>query len=348
MRRVAELDAVRGIAAIAIMVNHLPFSGRLAHMGAYGVDLFFVLSGYLITTIILGNAGSRGFLAAFYARRSLRIWPIYYLAMLAVIAVNPVFRPPFRLDGWPYYAAYLQGIQGYGTGPTPSFTPLFDHTWTLALEEQYYLIWPALILIFGRRSVGLLAVALTVVPAIARGVGYGDRLLIGRCDGFALGGLLAVILVDVDRARLRTSRYVGGFVAVIAAAVVVWAGSGRIRIPGVDPAAVAGSIRLLAVSACFFGFVGILIFGAGSRPLAILRDPTLCYLGRISYGIYLYHYPIYWVFDATTDIGSTPWGIAAKFAMSLGVAALSWRFIERPILGLKDRFRYRPAGEAAT
>ena len=169
MKRIGELDAIRGMAALAIMVNHLPFSNRLTHLGAYGVDLFFVLSGYLITAIILKNAGSPGFMTAFYARRSLRIWPIYYLALLVVLAINPQFRPPFSLRGLPFYATYTQGIQLYWFGKLPPFSPLFDHTWTLALEEQYYLIWPALVLIFGGRSVAPMAIVLSLLAIGALG-----------------------------------------------------------------------------------------------------------------------------------------------------------------------------------
>jgi peptidoglycan/LPS O-acetylase OafA/YrhL len=347
MKRVAELDAIRGVAALAIMVNHLPFSGWIFHAGAYGVDLFFVLSGYLITTIILKNAGSPGFMTAFYVRRSLRIWPIYYLALAAVIAINPLFRPPFPLDGWPYYATYLQGVQGYWFGKVPPFSPLLDHAWTLALEEQYYLIWPALVVFLGGRAVVPLAIGLTLLSIGARSAGFSNRILLGRCDGFALGGLLAAVLLDLGAARARPKLYLAAFglVAVVAASYPAWGGRASRLLaasrPSLDPANVAGSIRLASATLIFFSAVGAILILAGRPALRWLRGRTLCYLGTISYGIYLYHYPLYQILDATVGHAAAWWAIAIKFATTLAVASISWRYLEKPILGLKDRFHYR-------
>ena len=145
MRRIPELDALRALAALVVLLFHL--NPPRFFFGWTGVDLFFVLSGYLITTIILDHQGQRGFLRNFYARRGLRIWPIYYIALFAVVATAPLVprdrRPP--LNGLGYYVTYLQNITLYQLRPPPEFHIAFDHTWTLALEEQFYLIWPALI-----------------------------------------------------------------------------------------------------------------------------------------------------------------------------------------------------------
>lgn len=347
MKRIAELDAIRGIAALAIMVNHLPFSNRLTHLGAYGVDLFFVLSGYLITTIILKNSGSPGFMTSFYARRSLRIWPIYYLALVVVMAINPLLHPPFSLRAWPYYATYTQGIQEYWFGQVPAFSPLLDHTWTLALEEQYYLIWPALVVLLGRRSVAPLAIVLTLVAITARSFGFSNRILLGRCDGFALGGLLAVVLLNGEAARARPKGYLLGFglIALVALGYPAWGGPmtrlARLVWPSLDAVAVAGSLRLSAVTTVFFSVVGVILLLAGRPMLVGLRDRRLVFLGQISYGIYLYHYPVYYLIDTMTGHGTAWWAVALKIVTSVAVASLSWRWIESPILGLKSRFSYR-------
>lgn len=353
MKRIVELDAIRGLAALAIMVNHLPFSNRLTHMGAYGVDLFFVLSGYLITTIILKNSRAAGFLRAFYARRSLRIWPIYYLALIVVIVINPFFRPPFPLDAWPFYATYTQGIQNYWSGVVPGFSSLLDHTWTLALEEQYYLIWPALLLLLGPRSVVPLALLIAVGSVLARSAGFSSRILIGRGDGFALGGLLAAILLDLSRARSPqfVNRYSLSLVCVGLAALAypVWgsAAGGLLSSARIsnDSAAISGSLRLFSVTVIFVCVVGLILLFAGRRELAYLRDPRLVYLGQISYGIYLYHYPIYLIIDACTGMPGNFWVILLKFAVSLAIAGLSWRWVESPILQLKSHFDYRRISE---
>jgi peptidoglycan/LPS O-acetylase OafA/YrhL len=349
MKRIAELDAIRGLAALAIMVNHLPFSNRLIHLGAYGVDLFFVLSGYLITTIILKNAGSTGFMTSFYVRRSLRIWPIYYLALIAVVAINPLFDPPFSLAGWPFYATYTQGIQNYWFGTVPAFSPLLDHTWTLALEEQYYLIWPVLVLLLGPRSVATLALSLTALALVARSVGFSNRILIGRCDGFALGGLLAAILPNLESARSqeRIKRYFLGFslIGLVALGYPAWVDPVVRSLSSIDASrdAIASSLRLLAVTVVFFCLVGVILLAAGRPELAWLRNHRLVYLGQISYGIYLYHYPIYFIIDTLTGKGGALWVIALKVTASIVVASLSWRWVESPILRLKSRFEYHRA-----
>lgn len=347
MKRIAELDAIRGIAALVIMINHLPYQGWIFRLGAYGVDLFFVLSGYLITTIILKNADTPRFMIAFYARRSLRIWPIYYLVLLLVIVVNPFLKTPQPMNAWPYYAVYLQNLPKYWFGEMPPFTTVLDHTWTLALEEQYYLIWPALVVLFGRRSVVPLALLFCATSFWSVSYGFSNRLLLSRSEGFALGGILAVVFRDVETARARSKRSLIGLAVLTLAAVSypAWGGGFARLVVGFRPSFraedVATSIRLMAVAVAFTGLVGAILVLQGRPILKPLRDPRLCYLGQISYGVYLYHIPIYHIFDNVTGCGSTWWGVAVKMAAGIAVAAASWELLERPILRLKHRFRYQ-------
>ncbi len=150
--RIIELDALRGIAAVAVLVCHLP---RGFWFGETGVDLFFVLSGFLITGIILRNLDQPAFLRTFYWRRILRIFPIYYLALLAVYSVNAFRSNPEDTTGFPFYLAYLQRLHGYWGGNFPVI-PSLAHTWTLAIEEQFYIFWPfALVLSRRRLALGL-------------------------------------------------------------------------------------------------------------------------------------------------------------------------------------------------
>ena len=112
--------------------------------GWTAVDLFFVISGYLITTILLRGRSTPGALANFYARRSLRIWPIYYLALAAFLVANALIGHPYPTDGLPYYLTYTQNVPRYWGGVVPPFCKAFAHCWSLSVEEQFYLIWPAL------------------------------------------------------------------------------------------------------------------------------------------------------------------------------------------------------------
>ncbi len=148
MRRVAELDALRGIAALMVLSLHLGLGASYAVL-ASAVDLFFVLSGYLITRIILDHGTQTGFLARFYVRRSLRIWPIYYASILTLVLVNRWLPHRQAMDGLGNYLTYTQFIQHYWFGRPPWFSMYFAHTWTLAAEEQFYIFWPLLAVLLG-------------------------------------------------------------------------------------------------------------------------------------------------------------------------------------------------------
>src|SRR5262249_22237213 len=155
----------------------------------YSVDLFFILSGFLITTIILEHANEGGFLWNFYARRSLRIWPIYYLTLLAFAVSFPVWSSQPSMEWLPFYLTYTQNIQHYWFGGA-SDPECLVHLWTLAIEEQFYLIWPLMLLLLGRRWLIPLCLALMAMSAMARWAGFHEKILIARCDGFAMGAVL--------------------------------------------------------------------------------------------------------------------------------------------------------------
>lgn len=162
-----QLDGLRALAAVAVVLHHnLWRDGALgeiraaAHLGEAGVRLFFVLSGFLITGILLRARGSNGALRAFYARRFLRIFPLYYLVVVAVAAMGqPLMREEL---GW--NLAYLENFSVAARGGFPG--PPVSHLWTLSVEEQFYLLWPLVVLFAPRRA--LLPVALStllVAPA---------------------------------------------------------------------------------------------------------------------------------------------------------------------------------------
>ena len=354
MKRVPELDSLRALAAVVVLFFHLD---PLRYFpGWTGVDLFFVLSGYLITSIILKNADSPGFYRNFYARRSLRIWPIYYLTLLGLVVANPFLGRPDPLADLPYALTYTQNLPLYWKTQPPPTHPAFDHTWTLAIEEQFYLVWPALVLRAGRRRLVPLCV-LTILIALASREGsnwiiphYSERLLVARSDGFALGGLLAWIFGEGGWAVRRRDLALRacGLAVALASSYLLWgcwtySPLGLIGLPTpLYPAEVIFAFAML-----YAGIIGLVLLHAGSRPLRPLRFPVLVYLGQISYGLYLYHYVVYWVVDGchprpdSHKIGQ-PWQTQAlKLSVTLVVAVASWHLIERPILRRKDRFRYR-------
>ncbi len=348
MRRITELDSLRGLAALAVVLYHVCL-GQFAILGT-GVDLFFVLSGYLITTIILAKRDEPHFLSTFFVRRSLRIWPIYYLSLLAVIALAAILPLRFLPDEIPFYLTYTQNLPLYRLGVEPVPHRYFSHTWTLAIEEQFYLFWPVLIWTLGRRSIRPVAVGLVLLAVSARMIGYSRWIFLTRCDGLAVGSLLAIAFEGSAAGRFpagSTARRL----ALLGAASVGFgvAGPAALRAIGSawEPAGrplVGLSLRMLSINIFYGCLIGMIVGLAGCRGLAPLRSRGLAYLGQISYGIYLYHQLVSYLLD---DFGgrigiSGPVPLAvAKLGASFALAALSWRYLERPILALKDRFGYR-------
>jgi peptidoglycan/LPS O-acetylase OafA/YrhL len=355
MKRIPELDAIRGLAAVTILVYHLWIwiSDSRWWFLITAVDCFFVLSGFLITGIILRYLEAPRFVLRFYARRGLRIWPIYYLYILTVFAIGPLLAGPSRAL-LPTFLTFTQYVDFHWRAPPPETWYggiLVSHTWTLALEEQFYLIWPALVLLAGRRRLVPMCLALAAVSATARGCGLFDRgPLLARCDGFALGGLLAALLADRERVARHLGRATGLFLGVIAVGVSyrVW-GSFLHRRGWLFPHAPTAlfSLNLFVFNLIYFGIVGLASCQAGRPWLAPLRDRRLTYLGQISYGLYLYHPLVYTLADrgaGRLGLGPSLALDALKLAACVAVASLSWRFIEKPILALKDVFVYRPEG----
>jgi peptidoglycan/LPS O-acetylase OafA/YrhL len=329
MRRVPELDAIRGLAAVSVVIFHLWFLGQMQDVGSlavlqFAVDMFFILSGLLITSIILRHGDKRGFLLNFYMRRSLRIWPIYYLALLTV-AVVVRFLPSRPSLGWlPFYLTFTQNIQNYWFAPAPA-PDYLGHFWTLAIEEQFYLFWPALLLLLGRRWLIPLCMALLAMSLGARLAGFHEKILIARCDGFAMGGLLAYLShIGTPQQYPRQWRLACGVMLAVAlvALVVTW----RVR-----------PLHLTFINLTFASVLGLVLGLIGHPIVAPLRDRRLVYLGVISYGLYLYHPMLFSLFDTL----GRHWLLdVLKVAALLALASLSWTFIERPILRLKDRFEY--------
>ena len=343
--RVREFDALRGLAALAILAFHL--NQQTLYWSRTGVDFFFVLSGFLITGLILRRDDDRRFLGIFYLKRSLRIFPIYYLTIGIVVAANLLRSTPMPMDGLPYYLTYTQNVQRYWFAETPPLRLSLFHTWTLAVEEQFYLIWPPLLCLVRRSMVIPLALAVTALAGWARWYGFDYTLLLTKCDGFALGGMLAALLSDPGRAREWGSRLRAAFatIALVTLAFLVratwlygepifWGANPEF---GVSPVTVPLALNLL-----FFSVLGMVAVNASGPALAFLRFRPLCYIGEISYGLYLYHMIVFNVFHELSRKYSavpTTLVVAAELAVSFALAMASWRFIEKPVLSLKDRLR---------
>jgi len=278
-----------------------------------------VLSGFLITSLLVAELGSRSRidLRAFYIRRGLRLLPVLF-ALLAVVAVG------YALDGWPSppgpeiynVPLSLLAVAAYVPNWVQMTFPLgvLGHTWSLGIEEQFYLVWPIALLtglrLLGARGLGLAALALAVLVTPWRLflLESGDwvRVFLGtdtHADALLFGCALALL-------RIRAPSFVG------------WLGVGGIIVTG---AAWASGGMGLAV---FMPLATIASVAALAGCPATLAWRPLAYIGRISYGIYLWHFLLIW------------WGWPAPLAIaaSIAVAAVSYERLERPFLRLKDRY----------
>ena len=348
MQRVKELDSIRGLASVAIVVYHL-WLINISLLGA-AVDLFFVLSGYLITSILLTHPPNERFLLAFYVRRGLRIWPIYYLSLFFVVAINPWVPEPGSLDGLPYFLTFTQNLPFYWSSAAPPFITSFRHTWSLAIEEQFYLVWPALLWLVGRQKLPLASLALLGLAVSTRTFGINPWILVTHCDGLAMGALLAAWLQTPAQSAAATNRVRLSLLAIGLGSAMYWIGGAalmKLGAPHLYPGILSAiqSTRVLSLNAVFFALVGLTVLYAGHPSLKILRDRRMVYLGQISYGLYLYHHIIFVVWDdfrSKHGLGNSLGHDLGKIAVSLAISALSYRYVERPILTLKDMFPYRP------
>jgi peptidoglycan/LPS O-acetylase OafA/YrhL len=376
LAHITPLDGLRGIAVILVLCFHFawtfPEEGLLAHalhrvlwIGWVGVDLFFVLSGYLITRGLVARSeqpvGIR--LRKFWARRVLRIFPLYYIVLIigsgvCIIASAPIPTLPY----WFYLQNYALAFDPYVLRWTAPF-------WSLAIEEQFYFLWPLLVLRAPRRWLVTATLALIAFCLVSRGAmglymhalehaGEHDRAeqiakiayraTITHMDGLLLGALVAIVGSD------KTSRLARGWTRVRPAAFVLAAlvllglfvvthgfndYDGRVIVVGYATLALffASAVSVAVDGALYSSFARLLT----SRPL------RAC--GRVSYGMYMLHWPLVvfsvpllmrWQADASPlmgvgiGLGAVLLGIGVTYVL----AEISFRFVETPFLRLKERF----------
>ena len=351
-----QLDGVRALAVAAVLVHHfggpLPLSLNQIWWGTLGVRLFFVLSGFLITGILLrsrelaeASGGSRSSATwQFYVRRSLRIFPIYYLVIAICAAIN---IPPVReLLGWLLtYTLNIQcALQGW-------FPDNVSHFWSLAVEEQFYLVWPWLVLFAPRKWLARLTLMtvvaglmfrLSMVPLGATWTA-GYVLPFAALDALGLGALLAISanpkfsnsVLRAFFARYALPASVLGYGLV----VLLW-------YVGVESLECYSALSDTTSALFFVWLVGSAARGFRGPAGAILQCRPFLYCGKISYGIYVYHMfatmvmvKILSLFGARYSAhGWLDFGFVT--AATIIMASLSWYLFEQPISSLKRYFAY--------
>jgi len=360
--RIPELDGIRAIAIWMVMVVHivagydnppgaLSFLPRPVRLifghGWLGVDLFFLLSGFLITGILLDAKERPHYFKNFYIRRFLRIMPLYFAV---VIVWSLLYRG---------HARYFLLSSVFGANLSSIFHAPAPHgpgvLWSLAVEEHFYLLWPAIVLLLDRRKVLVFSVALFIGCPILRGIfaakGMNPEVIYDlswfRFDGLAAGAAMAIWARSVFFGRRSARVIAASLVAALCVISLVGAHMGLFGTKTIASVALRYTQAYLAFSACFV----LILASLNSKWLAFLRMPLLQFTGALSYCLYLIHlsvgdlYQFIFAHQHAIRLGATTTVLARGaflVSVSYAIAALSRKYLEAPCLALKDRFTSEP------
>ncbi len=335
------LDGLRGIAVLMVMIFHFhwqplsPFIQKIAIFGQTGVDLFFVLSGFLITRILLVTKHNKNYFNNFYCRRILRIFPLYYGFLILIYFVLPRFNigntPPFNHQLW--YYLYLQnipdtfiGIQNDNCG----------HFWSLAVEEHFYLFWPFLVYYLSPIRLMWASFGIIILSLIIRIILVNFHLEVFyftpcRFDALAIGALLAYF--EYKEKLLAYRKYLlnlGIFSFILLITTWLFTGAKHLYLLQV--------IKFPIVATFYFSIVGYASIQHPDHIISkILSSRLLLFTGKISYSLYVFHCLVYSLFENSNYFA---FSFFLCFSLTYFIAYLSYEIYEKPFLNLKKYFEY--------
>jgi peptidoglycan/LPS O-acetylase OafA/YrhL len=348
------LDGLRWFSFLGVFLYHADES--LFRVGRYGVQVFFVLSGFLIGGILLSLRDQvqiplRERLKTFYIRRSLRIFPLYYFVLAVIALLGSLHLMNGHLRVLPLHALYLSNFYLALTGAKLDSQ---THLWSLCVEEHFYLIAPLLLLRAGYRQLGIGFALLFLLVALARTCNYFfwgnprfEYLSPIQFDILVSGVIAAIVLRSGTFMGLteESVRRLGLTCGLACLAMLIW-----MYFPS-SPESFAEAVILPPVMAVATGAL-VLTLWTGGLPLVrqLCSLPPFVYLGRISYGLYIYHYLIFFVFTRYSTGTERVLRVTACLLATIVIASLSWYFLEKPFLSLKRRYAYgqRSATSAQT
>jgi peptidoglycan/LPS O-acetylase OafA/YrhL len=326
--RIAELDGLRGIAVLAVIASHYTFT-RLAPVFSFGwagVDLFFTLSGFLITTILRRTRNTPHYYRRFWTRRARRIWPLAYAVLLAYFVASWLLAPALAQDStlWIVYVLFLQAI----VPPVPTSPPLWmSHfigiAWSLSVEEWFYVIWaPVVRLLTRNRLLAFCAALILIEPAVRAALHESDFpeyfLFVTRADSLAWGAVAALLLESpqvLERLREHARAIVWSAIALLVLVVLMTHNGDRSRLT-------TALFAYTFIDAAFTSILAVFVAGTTMWAARFCGAEWLRHVGTVSYGMYLFHMPMFDLtrFAFALDPLSTR---VIAFAGTLGFASLS-------------------------
>jgi peptidoglycan/LPS O-acetylase OafA/YrhL len=349
------LDGLRGLAILLVVFYHNFGFINYFFFGWLGVDLFFVLSGFLITDILLKTRNSPNYLRNFYGRRILRIFPLYYLTLIIFFVLFPAFHfKPINFDYYlhnqSWFWLYIQNWL-FIFYPGPSSATVLTHFWSLAVEEQFYLAWPFIILLLKRPKTILYLLIFLLLGVITlrfilwtyqiENLAYFNLYTFSRIDGICIGSMLAVLRTINPKAILRYFTLIVLGLAALNFLFYFFNSQNQFSFPYL---AIVGYTTFAVI----FGLlVNEGIEGQNVVINTIFSFPLLRFFGRISYSLYVFHWPIYiilapvfqkWLMNNVKMNNAPMLSSIITTVIALILALISFQFFEKKFLSLKKNF----------
>lgn len=347
--RIIELDSLRAAAILAVMCYHeisFPFLHRWTVNGWIGVDLFFVLSGFLITGILLRSKNKPDYFRRFYGRRLLRIFPPYYAFLTLTLIVTfllPGWRQPVSL--WAAYYLYLPSLVApwsHSSQHMPAqLWMALDVCWSLSVEEFFYMVWAPAVRWLNRRHLLMLVLTMICLAPVTRWLvhrpGHPEYFFFpARMDSLAWGALLALMVERIQSKRWAPAALAA---AAVGCAAVFLKTHGNLD----DMRFVVWGYSLLGLTFALLLW-NVLRLPPSHMNRRILRNRATVWIGMTSYTTYLIHHPVQLILEAAARHLPARGTLAhavilgLSFAAAFALSGLSWKFFEQPILAYKDRW----------
>lgn len=345
LKYIKSLDGVRGFAALSVMFFHFshiyvlqgnPLKNliqKISIFGQTGVTLFFVLSGFLITRILLNAKNESQFFSNFYLKRTIRIFPLYYLFLVIYYLVVPIITNSnvAHLYQQIYYWVYLQNFaitfNWDAIGP--------NHYWSLGVEEHFYLFWPLIVYYLPIKKIQNVIFLLIGVSILLRVIllrlGYPVfYFTFTNLDALSLGALLAIQEKKFGLLSFSAKKFGIVLLILIVPTVLLWVGTeGK----GLD---IIQTVKPFLLSLIYYCFIGMIIAKDEAKiTSAIFKNGFILYTGKISYGLYVYHPLIYFIYAKYSRIDNYYLNFISCLALSYLLASLSYHFFESKFFVLR-------------